>query len=65
MKKKITIRTSVAFILWAALLTGAFVFTADHPDAQFNTYASWLTIGLAAYTSKRLLQKSPKFKDKG
>ena len=65
MKKKITIRTSMAFILWAVLLTGAFIFTAKYPDAQFSTYATWLTIGLGAYTGKRLFQKSPKFKDKG
>jgi len=65
MKKKITIRTSVAFILWAFLLTGAFIFTAKYPNAQFGTFATWLTIGLGMYTSKRLFQKSPKFKDEG
>ena len=53
-KKKITIRTSVAFIIWAVLLTGGFVFTGFKPAAQFTVYASWLTIGLGAYAGKRV-----------
>ena len=60
-KRKITIRTSVAFIIWAVLITGAFAFTGFKPDAQFGTYATWLTIGLASYTGKRLFQKKKEF----
>ena len=51
---KIRIRTSVAFIIWAVLLTGAFIFTAKYADAKFDVYAMWLTTGLVAYSGKRL-----------
>lgn len=54
MAKKITIRTSVAFIIWAVLLTGGFAFTGFKPTAQFAVYAMWLTIGLGAYAGKRV-----------
>lgn len=60
-KRKITIRTSWAFIIWAILLTGGFVFTGFKPTAQFGIYATWLTIGLGAYTGKRLIQKKKEF----
>jgi len=61
---KIKIRTSIAFIIWAILLSGAFVFTAKCPDAKFDVYAMWLTIGLASYTGKRLFQKDRRFTQK-
>jgi len=64
MALKITIRTSVAFIIWAFLITVAFVFTGFKPAAQFGTYATWLTIGLGAYTGKRLFQKKKEFNEK-
>lgn len=64
MAKKITIRTSVAFIIWAMLITGAFVFTGFKPLAQFAAYATWLTLGLGAYTGKRLIQKRKEFNGK-
>ncbi len=57
---KIKVRTSIAFLIWAVLLSGAFVFTAKHPDAKFDVYAMWLTIGLASYTGKRLFQRHQK-----
>ena len=57
---KIKVRTSIAFIIWAILLTGAFMFTAKCPDAKFDVYAMWLTIGLASYTGKRLFQRHSK-----
>ena len=57
---KIRIRTSIAFIIWAVLLSSAFVLTAKWPDAKFDVYAMWLTIGLASYTGKRLFQRHQK-----
>ena len=57
MKMKITIRTSIAFIIWAVLLSGAYILTAKYPSAKFDVYAMWLTLGLTAYTGKRLWQK--------
>ena len=62
--KKITIRTSVAFIIWAVLLTGGFVFTGFKPDASYAVFAGWLTGGLTAYTGKRLIQKRKEFNGK-
>ena len=59
--KRTKIRTSVAFVIWAVLLTGAFVITAKYPGAQFWTYALFLTLGLGGYTGKRLLQRLPRF----
>lgn len=59
--KKIKITTSIAFIIWAVLLSGAFIYTGFKPDAQFSTYAFFLTLGLGAYTGKRLFQKLPNF----
>ena len=61
--KKSKIKTGVAFVIWATLLTGAFIFTAKFPDAKFDVYAMWLTLGLTAYTGKRLLQRDKRFND--
>ena len=51
------LHTGVAFLIWAALLTWAYY----QGNPQFNTYAIWLTTGLATYTGKRLLQKKKEF----
>ena len=59
-KVKVTIRTSIAFLIWAVLLSGAFVFTGFKEAAQFSTYATWITLGLTAYTGKRLFRHHPK-----
>jgi MFS-type transporter involved in bile tolerance (Atg22 family) len=61
MPKKITVRTSVAFIIWAVLLTTGYYYTGFKPSAQFWIYALFLTLGLGGYTSKRLLQRLPRF----
>lgn len=60
-KEKITLHTSVAFIIWALLMSGAFVFTGFKEAAQFGTFATWITIGLGTYTGKRLFQKKKEF----
>jgi len=56
-KLKIDLHTGAAFLIWAALLTFAYY----NPNEQFNTYAIWLTTGLGAITSKRLIQKRKEF----
>ena len=56
-KLKFDLHTGVAFLIWAALLTLAYY----KPNAQFGTYAIWLTTGLATYTGKRLIQKKAGF----
>ena len=61
---KITLHTSVAFLIWTLLITGAFVFTGFKEAAQFGTYATWLTVGLGTYTGKRLFQKKKEFNNK-
>lgn len=63
MAKKITLHTSVAFIIWALLISGAFVFTGFKTAAQFGPFAMWLTVGLGAYTGKRLFQKKKEFNE--
>lgn len=60
----VTIRTSVAFAIWAFLLSGAFVFTGFKPTAQFVPYATWLTFGLTAYAGKRLFRNHKSFNQK-
>lgn len=59
--KKMKVSTSWAFIIWAALLVGGYVFAGFKPDAPFWAYAMFLTLGLGAYTGKRLFQKRPEF----
>lgn len=56
-KLKFDLHTGLAFLIWATLLTLAYY----KPNAQFGTYAIWLTAGLTAYTGKRLLQKKAEF----
>lgn len=59
MKKKFDLHTWTAFLIWAALIVTAFYF---RPDSEnFGTLCMWLTIGLSAYTGKRLFQKKPEF----
>ena len=55
------ITTAVAFIIWAVLLSAGFYYTGFKPNAQFWVYALFLTLGLGAYTGKRLLNRLPKF----
>ena len=64
--KKITIRTSVAFIIWAVLIVGGFVYVGFKPEAgpYYSAFAMWLTAGLVSYTGKRLLQKRKEFNNK-
>ncbi len=59
--KKMKVSTSWAFIIWAFLLTAGFAFTGFKPQAQFWAYSMFLTLGLGAYTGKRLFQKRPEF----
>ena len=56
-KLKFDIHTGIAFLIWVVLLTFAYY----HPNPQFNTYAIWITTGLATYTGKRLIQKKREF----
>ena len=60
-KLKFDIHTGLAFLIWALLISGAFVFTGFKEAAQFGPYATWLTIGLGSYTGKRLFQKKKEF----
>lgn len=62
-KGKITLHTGLAFMIWAILMVGAFVFIGYKPEAgpYFSAFAMWLTVGLGALTSKRLIQKKKEF----
>ena len=59
-KLKFNLHTGLAFIIWAGLITWAY----HNHNPQFGNYATWLTIGLSAYTSKRLFQKRKEFNGK-
>ena len=59
--KKIEIKTEEAFLIWAGLLFLAYLFTGLKPNAQFAAYATWSSVGLTAYTGKRLFQKKKEF----
>lgn len=63
MVKKLEIKTSTAYLIWALCLVGGFVFTGFKPMAQFATFALYLTTGLGMMTGKRLLQKRKEFKN--
>ena len=54
---KFNIHTGAAWIIWAVLLTYAYL----HPNPQFPNYAISLTAGVSAYTAKRLLQKRKEY----
>jgi len=56
-KLKFDLHTAVAWIIWAALLTYAYL----HPNPQFPSYAVWLTTGTLGYSGKRLIQKRKEF----
>jgi len=57
------ITSTFAFILFAIMLTGGFVFTAFIPQAPYITFAMYLTMGFTAYIGKRLIQKKEGFKN--
>ena len=58
-KLKFDLHTWAAFMLWAAFIVSAFYLRPE--STNFNTLCMWLTIGLSAYTTKRLFQKKPEF----
>jgi amino acid transporter len=62
--KKMSVTSSIAFVVWAVLITGAFVFTGYKPSAQFVPYITWLTVGLGAYTGRRLFKHHKNFNQK-
>ena len=56
--RKISVNTSIAFLIWAGLLTLAFWFTTKNPnDAPFWTYSFFLTLGLTLYGGRRLFKR--------
>jgi len=63
MAKKMTVTTSLAYIIWAILLSAAFYYTGFKPTAHFMIYAFFLTLGLFSIVAKRLAQKMARFKD--
>ncbi len=54
------ISSTWAFIIYAILLSGGFVFATFFP-APYEIFAWALTAGAGAYWGKRLLQKSSKY----
>ena len=50
-----TVRSTVAFIIYALLITGGFVFAAYKTAAPYLAFASQLTIGFGAYIARRYM----------
>lgn len=62
--KKMSVSSSIAFIVWTVLITGGFVLTGFKPAAQYVTFATWITVGLTAYTGRRLFKHHKDFNNK-
>ena len=56
-KLQFDLHTGVAYLIWAALMTWAY----HTHNPEFQNYATWLTVGLGSYTTKRLIQKKKEF----
>jgi len=57
------ITSTKAFILFALLVTGGFVFKTFFEKAPYEAFAMYLTMGFGAYIGKRLWQKKETFKN--
>jgi hypothetical protein len=58
---KLTMRSWVAFCIYALLMVGGLVWATFRVAAPYETFAINFTIGFGAYLGKRLLQKSDRF----
>ena len=55
------VTSTVAFIVFALMLMGGFVFSTFIPEAPYTTFAMYLAMGFTAYIGKRLIQKKEGF----
>lgn len=53
--------SAVAFVLYAILMWGGYMFSTFFEKAPYLTLATWLTAGFTAFITKRLLQKQEKY----
>jgi len=60
-----SLRSTVAFFIYAGLLTGGFIFASYIKDTPYLAFATQLTIGFGIYITKRLIQKQEKFNEEG
>ena len=58
---KFEISTTLAVIIFCVLVTFGFVWTGEHKDAPYTTYADVLLVSFLGVTAKRLAQKAPLF----
>lgn len=56
--------SSVAFVLYALMMTGGFVWATLKPEAPYEVFAWAFTAGLGAYLTKRLVQKGEKYPER-
>lgn len=52
-----TIHSSTALVIYAAMMAAAFMFSTFYEQAPFLAFASQFTIGFVAYVTKRLMQR--------
>ena len=58
------IGSSIAFVVYCALMLAGFVFSTFFTAAPYLAFAVQLTIGFGAYVGKRLLQKKGEYNGK-
>ena len=59
-----TIGSSVALIIYTAVMLGTFLFSTWTPNAPFLAFAVQFTLGFIAFISKRLIQKKKEYNGK-
>jgi len=55
------IRSWHAYLIYALLITGGYVWATFFEDAPFLAFATQITIGFGVYVTKRLVQKRKEF----
>ncbi len=56
-----TVGSTAAFIIYAIIMVGGFIWVTFFPAAPYMILAEFITIGAAAYWGKRLLQRASKY----
>lgn len=51
----------MAFMFYAVLMVGCFVWATYKPNAPYEAFAIYFTLGTSSYFAKRLIQKHNKF----
>jgi len=58
------IGSSIALLIYTAVMLGTFLFSTWTPNAPFLVFAVQFTLGFIAFISKRLIQKKKEYNGK-